>query len=152
MTSGASATSSATYLTSALGIAGAPANIDPHVAAIGPAQFLQALQECCEARLSFLIVRGHAHEHADAPHALALLRACRQRTMPPHPPPSSVMNSRRFISLPPRSRTDIVAVQVGILEGATMSALGHKQTFAVQKAMSALRPIADMCSARANVR
>ena len=33
-----------------------------------------------------------------------------------------------------------------------MSALGHKQTFAVQKRMSALPPIADMCSALADVR
>jgi hypothetical protein len=32
-----------------------------------------------------------------------------------------------------------------------MSALGHKQTFAVQKVMSALPPKADMCSALANV-
>jgi hypothetical protein len=33
-----------------------------------------------------------------------------------------------------------------------MSALGHKQTFAVQKGMSALPPKADMCSALAHVR
>ena len=33
-----------------------------------------------------------------------------------------------------------------------MSALGHKRTFAVQKVMSALPPIADMCSAQAHVR
>src|SRR5262245_31980072 len=33
-----------------------------------------------------------------------------------------------------------------------MSALGHKQTSAVQNAMSALPPKADMCSARAHVR
>ena len=32
-----------------------------------------------------------------------------------------------------------------------MSALGHKQTFAVQTVMSALPPIADMCSALAHV-
>jgi hypothetical protein len=32
-----------------------------------------------------------------------------------------------------------------------MSALGHKQTFAVQNVMSALPPIADMCSALAHV-
>ena len=32
-----------------------------------------------------------------------------------------------------------------------MSALGHKRTFAVQNAMSALPPIADMCSAQAHV-
>ena len=33
-----------------------------------------------------------------------------------------------------------------------MSALGHKQTCAVQKAMSALPPKADMCSATRHVR
>ena len=33
-----------------------------------------------------------------------------------------------------------------------MSALGHKQTFAVQNGMSALPPKADMCSALVNVR
>ena len=33
-----------------------------------------------------------------------------------------------------------------------MSALGQKQTFAVQNVMSALPPIADMCSARVHVR
>ena len=33
-----------------------------------------------------------------------------------------------------------------------MSALGHKQTFAVQNGMSALRPKADMCSALGDVR
>ena len=33
-----------------------------------------------------------------------------------------------------------------------MSALGQKQTFAVQKRMSALPPKADMCSALAHVR
>ena len=33
-----------------------------------------------------------------------------------------------------------------------MSALGHKQTFAVQYVMSALPPKADMCGAKRNVR
>jgi hypothetical protein len=33
-----------------------------------------------------------------------------------------------------------------------MSALGHKQTFAPQKAMSALPPKADMCGATRDVR
>ena len=33
-----------------------------------------------------------------------------------------------------------------------MSALGHKQTFAVQNVMSALLPIADICGANRNVR
>ena len=34
----------------------------------------------------------------------------------------------------------------------SMSALGHKQTFALQKGMSALHPKADMCSATLHVR
>jgi hypothetical protein len=33
-----------------------------------------------------------------------------------------------------------------------MSALGHKQTYAVQKGMSALPPKADMCGATSDVR
>ena len=34
----------------------------------------------------------------------------------------------------------------------SMSALGHKRTFAVQNVMSALPPIADICGAQAYVR
>jgi len=33
-----------------------------------------ALHECDQAQLRFWIVGGGAHQHADAPHALALLR------------------------------------------------------------------------------
>jgi hypothetical protein len=40
---------------------------------------LQPLQERCEARLHFRIVRGQAHEDANAPHPLGLLRTRRQR-------------------------------------------------------------------------
>src|SRR5262245_36397183 len=35
--------------------------------------------ELCDAGLSFRIVRGGVHEHADAPHPLALLCAPRER-------------------------------------------------------------------------
>ena len=42
----------------AFGIACAPADVDPHVAAVGPAQLLQPLQERREAGLTFRIVRG----------------------------------------------------------------------------------------------
>ena len=41
-----------------VGIARAPAGVDPHVAAVGPAQFLQPLQERRDAGLAFRIVRG----------------------------------------------------------------------------------------------
>ena len=40
---------------------------------------LQSLQERREAGLRFRIVRGDAHQHADAPHPLALLRTRRER-------------------------------------------------------------------------
>src|SRR5262245_21073145 len=40
---------------------------------------LQPLQERCEARLHFRIVRGQAHEDANASHSLGLLRARRDR-------------------------------------------------------------------------
>ena len=45
MTSGASATNSAAYRRMCVGIARAPANVDPHVAAVGPAQLRQPLRE-----------------------------------------------------------------------------------------------------------
>src|SRR5262245_8757008 len=66
--------------TSAVGIASAPAIVDPHVAALGPAQLLQHLQERRDAGLAFRIVRGVRDEHADAPHPLALL--CERRERP----------------------------------------------------------------------
>jgi hypothetical protein len=62
-----------------LRISRAPANVDLRVVADRPACLLQALQEGGEARLPFRIVGRQVHEHADAPHALALLRACRER-------------------------------------------------------------------------
>ena len=52
MTSGASATNSAAYLRMEVGFACGPARIDVHVAAVGPAQLLQASQERCVARLT----------------------------------------------------------------------------------------------------
>ena len=68
----------------ATGIARCPAIVDPHVAAVGPAQLLQPLLESREARLSFRIVRGEVHEHADPPHrARPAARAPRAATPPP---------------------------------------------------------------------
>ena len=80
----------------AVGIAVTPANIDPHVAAIGPAQFLQALQErprracaCLSSAAKLMItpmrrIRSPRCARAASGHAAAA-------------PPSSVINSRRFI-------------------------------------------------------
>ena len=45
-----------------------------------------------------------------------------------------------------------LAAQTGILEDSAMSALGQKQTCAVQKGMSALPPKADMRGATPHVR
>ena len=55
------------------GFASGPAGLDPHVTTVNPAQLLQPLLECRKAGLPFRIVRGDAHEHADAPYALTLL-------------------------------------------------------------------------------
>jgi hypothetical protein len=66
-------------LKNALGIACGPTVVDPHVAADSPAPFLQPLQKHANAGLSFRIVRGQMHEHADAPHTLGLLRGRRKR-------------------------------------------------------------------------
>src|SRR5262245_942544 len=61
----------------ALGVARAPADVNADIAAVGPARLRQRLCECQEAGLSCRIIRSHVHEHADAPHPLALLRARR---------------------------------------------------------------------------
>src|SRR6516165_12788362 len=58
--------------TNTLGIVHAPTDVDAHVAAVGPAQFLQPLQECREARVCRRIVGRGVQEHADPPHPLAL--------------------------------------------------------------------------------
>src|SRR5262249_22590330 len=63
----------------AVRIASAPAEVDTYVTADRPARFLQPLQERRETCLSFRVVRGEIHEHADAAQAFALLRARRER-------------------------------------------------------------------------
>jgi hypothetical protein len=63
----------------ALGIACAPACVDPHVCTDGPPQLLQALHERHEAGLSFRIVCGERQEHPDATHPIRLLRSRRER-------------------------------------------------------------------------
>ena len=59
-----------------VGIGCGPAGVDPHVAAVDPAQLLQPLQERRVAGLRVWIVRADAaREYTDAPHPLDLLRA-----------------------------------------------------------------------------
>src|SRR5215831_8864840 len=99
-------------------IASPPADVDAHVAADGPARFLQTLQECREAGLSLRIFRGEIHQHPDAPHALALLRARRERPRGRRPaeqrdefaPPHSITSSASASSLSGISRPSALAV------------------------------------------
>jgi hypothetical protein len=58
-----------------VGTRASPAVVDPPVAAGRPARFLQSLCEGGNASVSLRIVRSLGHEHADAAHALRLLRA-----------------------------------------------------------------------------
>jgi hypothetical protein len=62
-----------------VGTAGTPPIVHSQVAADGPAQFLQTLCERREAGRVLRIVHGRGHQHADAPHPLALLRARSKR-------------------------------------------------------------------------
>jgi hypothetical protein len=73
MTSGASATNSAAYLFESAGL---PA-VQRISTRIGPAQFLQPLEECPDASLPFRIVLDRRHKQADAP--CGLLRAHSER-------------------------------------------------------------------------
>jgi hypothetical protein len=57
----------------------APTKVHPHVAAIAPTQVRKRLRERRGARLPRRIVFVARYEHADAPHAPALLRAHRER-------------------------------------------------------------------------
>ena len=59
-------------------IAPGPSVVDLDVLSDNPAQLLQSLQQSGIADLCLRIVRGVGHEGADAPHALALLRARRE--------------------------------------------------------------------------
>jgi hypothetical protein len=52
----------------------APTKVDPHVAAIGPTLARKRLRERGVAKLRHRIVFVVRHEHADASHAVALLR------------------------------------------------------------------------------
>ena len=59
--------------------------VDPQVAALGPAQFVQPLQECSAWGLADRVISGPGVERADPPTALGLLcvrheRPCGRRT------------------------------------------------------------------------
>jgi len=62
-----------------VGSAARPVRVDAHVAADDPARLCQRLLECAEPGLIVGVVCARWQQHADAPHALALLRARRER-------------------------------------------------------------------------
>src|SRR5262249_40078301 len=96
-----------------VGIVRAQTIVDPHVAADGPAKFPEPLQERRIAGLCFRLVRSDGGKHADPPHALALLRARRDRpccgsateqhdeVAPFHYPMSPVLPSERIAHVGP---------------------------------------------------
>src|SRR4029453_8519156 len=65
--------------TNAIGIASRPASVNPKVAANGPSQCLQSLQERSVADRRLRIVRSKRVKEPDTPRPLGLLRARRQR-------------------------------------------------------------------------
>jgi hypothetical protein len=62
-----------------LGFAVREPTFECNILPFGPAQILQPLFQCAEAALPLRIVRGKALQQSDPPHALALLRARRER-------------------------------------------------------------------------
>jgi hypothetical protein len=60
-------------------VSAAPTKVHPHVAAIAPTQVRKRLRERRDVSLRPGVVFVEPREHADAPHAVALLRACRER-------------------------------------------------------------------------
>jgi hypothetical protein len=60
-------------------IAAIPAIVDAQIATLGPSELPERLLECRAALAILGIVLGERHEHADARHAFALLRARGER-------------------------------------------------------------------------
>src|SRR5262249_27772821 len=92
-------------------------------------------------------VKPPASKHANPPHSFALLREHNER------PASRRTNNQCDERAPPHclprgSGQRIVAVQMRVVKGCSMSALGQKQTYAVQNVMSALPPKATSNATR----
>jgi hypothetical protein len=58
---------------------GREAIVEVEIAPLQPSASFESPPECCDARLRFRIVLGDAHEHADTPHPVRLLRPRRER-------------------------------------------------------------------------
>src|SRR5262249_36065 len=73
--------------------------VDPQIATFAPAQLLQGLLEDGDAGLTFRIVRGRVHQHANT----ATSSGCCARATNGHAkaaPPRTLTNSRRLIASP----------------------------------------------------
>src|SRR5262245_34122475 len=79
ITSTFACTSSAASPGNRSGLLSAKRKFEGNVAPLGPSQFLQALLERGEPALPFRIIFGKPLQYSDAPHSLALLRACGKR-------------------------------------------------------------------------
>src|SRR5262249_15332161 len=56
-----------------------PANANPNVAAIRPPELVKSVPECRDITLCLRVALGKAHQHADPPHFIGLLRPRRER-------------------------------------------------------------------------
>jgi hypothetical protein len=63
----------------AVGVAASPTVFNLKISTFGPSQLLEFLLEYREPGWAFGVGLGKAHEHADPPHALGLLRLGRER-------------------------------------------------------------------------
>src|SRR5262249_7596837 len=78
----------------ALGIAAAPANIDPYIAAIIPSELLKAVSQRRHPALSLGIALRWRHQHADPPHPPA-------HHAPPARPARAAAGARSAARRPP---------------------------------------------------
>ena len=112
-----------------VGSAARPVRVDAHVAADDPARLCQRLLECAEPGLIVGVVCARWQQHADAPHALALLRArCCARAASGHAaavPPSAASNSRRpMVTVIRPSRARCVKGKIPRYDGAVFTFRG----------------------------
>src|SRR5258707_932286 len=108
-----------------------PTTINPHVAAIGPTQVRKRLRERRDDSLHLRIVFVAPHEYADAPHAVALLRARRKR-------PRSCCPAERDYEFSPSDVDCHAPLPRGVMgryhalakrkQMLSMSQLGHQET------------------------
>src|SRR6516162_3078947 len=99
-------------------VAAAPACLDPHIAAFGPAELGKMPREFREQCLTFWIGGGITHEHPDPPNLIGLLRAssdrptdhCAAKQRDKLPPPHSITSSARCRKNKGTSRPSALAV------------------------------------------